>query len=554
MDNIKLRTRFIILFAGILTISLVLYVMWSNYSQEKQAQKEMKEKAYALSQQLDAVWDFMAIHQDRINYDSDGKYNFKGLHCSLVGKSIGKLFGLKTDYVTRYVNYNPRNKEDTADSFERAALDVFRNDKTRTEVYGLTDYKGEIAFRYVVPMLIDKSCLECHGEPAGEIDIVGFPKEGWKIGDLAGALSITMPTDLYMENKRRNMIQEITFFALLMLTLMLTIYYATAKLVTNPLMKLKLATEKIAGNPNAQVNTTNIGAQGEIKDLALQFDNMLKELRGVYSGLENTVATRTKDLAEAYNILEQQQEQLAAINTRLLEDNKYKSDFLAIMSHELRTPLTSIVAFTEVLEKTADSRPDKERRIVQEIKTNSRILLSLVNNTLEMARLEAGKTELLIEPTDMVDVLGAVSAMMKPLADKKNLIFSARVDREVPIIDADKEKLRTIIENLASNAVKFTRAGGEVKIRANYDADNAMVLIKVEDNGIGISKHEQGLIFDKFVQGDSSIHRPYNGSGLGLALAREYTQMHGGQISVVSELGKGSIFTVAIPATIHTEE
>jgi len=116
--DIRIRTRFIVLLVGILAVSLFLNVIWIWYTQNKQAEKEMHEKAYVLSKQMDAVWEFMVINQDVINYDADGQYNFKKLHCSLVGKSIGKLFGKKTGYIVRYTNFNPRNKADMPDEFE----------------------------------------------------------------------------------------------------------------------------------------------------------------------------------------------------------------------------------------------------------------------------------------------------------------------------------------------------------------------------------------------------------------------------------------------------
>ncbi len=178
MKKICLRTWFIIMLAGMVAIFVIMNIIWSIVTQERQAEKEMLEKAYVLSQQLDAVWQFMSINQDVINYDANGDYNFKKLHCSLVGKSIGKLFERKTGYVIRYTNFNPRNKADVPDEFESQALALFQEDAISTEFYDFIDYKGENSFRYVAPLRIDETCLECHGEPAGELDVLGYPKEG----------------------------------------------------------------------------------------------------------------------------------------------------------------------------------------------------------------------------------------------------------------------------------------------------------------------------------------------------------------------------------------
>jgi signal transduction histidine kinase len=396
-------------------------------------------------------------------------------------------------------------------------------------------------------MSIESNCLECHGEPAGEPDVLGYPKEGWKIGDLAGAVSIVMPIDIYQENTKANVTQEVAFFFVLTLLFILLMYYTTAKLVTNPLQRFKKNIAQIKEG-DLGIHFENLDAVGEIKELVEHFNDMAVQLNNLYTGLENIVEQRTEDLAKANGILESQRIQLEEVNRRLQEDNQYKSDFMAMMSHELRTPLTSIVAFAEVLEKNRNPRADKELRMVQEIKSNSQILLDMITNILEMARLEAGRIELLIEPLDLVDLINAVDGVVQPLAEKKKINYASSVERDVPLIKADKERLRQVVANLVSNAIKFTPEGGEIKAWVIYDKEHNEVIINVKDNGIGIRKEDQAYIFEKFVQSDSSPNRQYNGSGLGLALAKEFSELHGGWIKVQSELNKGSLFTVVIPA------
>ncbi|HHY26331.1 MAG TPA: DUF3365 domain-containing protein [Desulfitobacterium dehalogenans] len=547
LNDVRIRTRFVILLVGILAVSLLMNVVWIWMTQQKQAEKEMHEKAYVLSQQMDAAWEFMVINQDVINYDANGEYNFKKLHCSLVGKSIGKLFGKKTGYTVRYTNFDPRNKADIPDEFELEALNLFAEDVKTSEFYKVSKYAGKDAFRYTAPMRIEENCLECHGEPAGEIDILGYPKEGWEIGDLAGIVSIVMPIDMYTENIQSNVVKQVGYISLLTLSIIMVIYYAMSKLVTGPLNQLKNAMEHVKTG-DLKVDLKDIDAQGEIRDLADHFEIMTKELQTLYNDLETKVQLRTQDLAQAKDILESQRIQLEEVNRRLREDNQYKSDFLTIISHELRTPLTSIIAFAEVLEKISGDKSPKEQKITQEIRANSQVLLRMINNILEIARIEAGKQELIIEPIDLVDVINAVENVVEPLIEKKNISYSSVIDQDVPVIEGDREGLKRIVENLVSNALKFTPKGGEIKVWVSYDQEENEVLINVQDNGIGIRKEDQPYIFEKFVQSDSSIHRQYNGSGLGLALAKELTELHGGWIKVVSELDEGSLFTVGIPA------
>ena len=183
----------------------------------------------------------------------------------------------------------------------------------------------------------------------------------------------------------------------------------------------------------------------------------------------------------------------------------------------------------------------------QEIETNSRVLLLMINDILEMSRVDAGKTELSCEPVELGDVVGMVESVMRPLAEHNGIDFSCSIDADVPLIEADFEKIRHVVENLVGNAMKFTPEGGTVRVTVSYHPECEQTWICVSDTGIGVAKADRERIFERFAQADSSVSRKYRGTGLGLALAKEYVEMHGGDITLESELGHGSAFTVRLP-------
>lgn len=546
MGNIKLKTKFAGLIVVLLAVSLIANIGWTTVNKRAQMENELREKGQVLAQQMDAVWEFMASNQyrlEQISYTNDGVY--QGLHCAIVGRSIGALFTSQSTYTTRFVNFNPRNQADEPDEFETAALDAF-SAGTSAEYYGITQYEGKKVFRYLAPMRIEENCLDCHGEPAGEIDVTGYAKEGWGIGDVGGAISIVMPLDVYTESEQASIVQDVIFFGGMLVVCLLIIYAALSYLVTRPLSKIQLGVECIqTGDLNVQLAYTE--SSREMNTLMTEFNQMARELSDIYDNLETQVDDRTAQLAKANGVLEQQRTQLEEANERLRDDNQYKSDFLAMMSHELRTPLTSIIAFTELLNR--DSRPldEKEAETRSEIEANSRALLLMINDILEMSRLDAGRTDLNIEIVDLGDIAGMVETVVQPLADKNCVSFACEIDPDVPLVEADFEKMRHVLENLCGNAVKFTPEGGSVKLCMVHHPECHEVWIRVTDTGIGIAKADQQRIFERFVQADSSPSRKYNGTGLGLSLAKEYTEMHSGTLSVESEPGAGSTFTVRIP-------
>lgn len=549
----KLKYKLAIPTVIIIVLLMALNLTWSYTSQREQAQVAMREQASMLTRQLNAMWDFMAINQDRINYDADGKYDFKGLHCSIVGLSVSGRFSQDTDYKIRYVSDSPRNSAHATDPFETQVMERFREDPGLAEYDEMTDFDGQSSLRYLTPLRIDASCISCHGNPAGEKDVTGYTKEGLERGDLYGVISVVVPSEIYDESIAQNVMREGLLFFALIVACVVSVYFFVNRFVTAPLERLKNAV-RVTDEGRFAVDVKDVRGDGEVHDLAAYFDTMSSELNTLYDDLESQVELRAGQLVLANEELIRQREQLESMNERLFEESRYKSDFLAMMSHELRTPLTSVIAFTEILQAEESDAKGNRARILGEIRQNAAILLSRINNILDVARLEAGKSELDLQLLDVADVVNSVEAALEPLASAKRIALSVEVARDVPLITADPDKARRIVENLAGNAVKFTPEGGRISISALFDREADRVLVRVEDDGIGIAPEDVPVIFDKFTQGDASASRRYNGSGLGLSLARELAELHGGTIEVQSVAGKGSTFTAAFPVRANKAE
>lgn len=550
----KLKTKFLCLIAVLLAVSLGANIVWTTGNQHRQMEDELRVQGRALAQQMDAVWEFMVANQERLSqvaFREDGVY--QGLHCAIAGRVIGQSFTLHSDYTTRFVNFNPRNVAGEPDEYEAAALTAFHDDPRRADYYGFADYEGAQVFRYVAPMTIEEACLQCHGEPAGELDVTGNPKEGWQMGDIGGAISIIMPLDVYQQNERDSIVQDVLFFAVMLAICLVVVYMALTYLVTRPLSKIRAGVEQVSGG-NLNVQLSYSESSQEMSALTTEFNGMAHELADVYANLEDQVADRTEQLQEANEVLERQRRQLEAVNAQLVDENQYKSDFLSMVSHELRTPLTSIVAFADLLNKHVVPANEKEAKALAGIEANSQALMLMINDILEMSRLDAGRVKLNPEVVDVGDVVGMVRATVGPLAAKENLAFTSVVAPDVPLVQADFDKLVHVLQNLCGNAVKFTPDGGSVRLEATFHPGSASgpavadeVWFTVTDTGIGIAPADQERIFEKFAQVDSSSTRRYNGTGLGLAIVRNYAEMHGGSVGVESELGRGATFTVRIP-------
>jgi signal transduction histidine kinase len=235
---------------------------------------------------------------------------------------------------------------------------------------------------------------------------------------------------------------------------------------------------------------------------------------------------------------------------KIQESNRLKSDFLANMSHELRTPLNAILGFSELLiDKKIGELNAKQVEYLGDIHASGSHLLQLINDVLDIAKIESGKMQLSVETFNIREVIDGVINVLKPIAEKKNIQVHSHLAEDLNTISIDKNKFRQILYNLLSNAIKFNRQDGSVNIQSSRFGDDSFML-RVSDTGIGIEQENIKKLFIPFVQLDAGTTRQHEGSGLGLALTKNIAELHQGQISVESTIGQGSIFSVILPLAI----
>jgi signal transduction histidine kinase len=236
---------------------------------------------------------------------------------------------------------------------------------------------------------------------------------------------------------------------------------------------------------------------------------------------------------------------------QLAEASQHKSQFLANMSHELRTPLNAILGYTElILDSVYGDMPEKARAVLDRIQRNGRHLLGLINEVLDLSKIEAGQFVLALADYSLKNVVETVYTAVEQLAKEKKLTFTLDVAPDMPSGHGDERRLTQVLLNLAGNAIKFTDQG-EVAIKAS--AANGSFEVAVRDTGPGISAADQAKLFHEFQQADNSITRTKGGTGLGLAISKRIIEMHGGRIWVESVVGQGSTFSFMLPATVKQQ-
>lgn len=566
---------------GVIMVALMAVdILWNLSLQNAQAENEAREKAEVLASEMRAAWDFVDMNQDVINRAEDGTFRTKHLVCVVAAKSISMLFTTETDYSIRFTNDTPRQAANAPDEFEQEALAAFNADPERKAFWRVVDAgDGTRVFRYTEPLYVTESCLECHGDPVGELDQYGYPKEGMQVGQVGGAMSITEPMGIYAAGIQDSMMQQAIMVLFMMVAAFIGLYFVTSRLVLQPIDELRSAAGAVGkGDFNYTLTVPDPGERprDELAELTGEFDRMARDLEALYADLEGQVRSKTDDLMVLNDMLNYQKRELKVALDRLGDEVAYKNEFFAIVSHELRTPLTSILAYARIL-NADDSLAPKTREAVGEIESNATLLLNMVNNILVISKHAAKKDELLPEPVDFVDLAQFVRKALVPIAEGKDVRLSCSVAPDVPLSMADWEKLRRILENLVNNAIKYTHQGGFVRLTIGFEsgeeanhghgnhpgthvpddedaAPAGWIVMRVADDGMGIAPEELDQIFELYKQAGQSANRRYRGTGLGLAVVRDLTELHGGTVAVESRVKEGSTFTVRIPYAPVIEE
>jgi signal transduction histidine kinase/uncharacterized protein (DUF302 family) len=263
-----------------------------------------------------------------------------------------------------------------------------------------------------------------------------------------------------------------------------------------------------------------------------------------------SLVARLKDsnryLMRQHAALRRADEEILQINRQLEQSNRYKSEFLANMSHELRTPLNAVLGFSEILlDATMNLTSGERTEFLRNIHSSGQHLLGLINDILDLAKIEAGKMELHAEEMPVAEALQEVTSILEPMARQQGLQLIMAGLADVGVIKADRSKFKQVLYNLLSNAVKFTPPPGQITVTVKDSPEQ--LTVSVHDTGIGMKEEDLPKLFREFEQIDGSYTRRYQGTGLGLALCRRFVEMHGGRIWAESHFGKGSTFTFTIP-------
>ena len=397
---------------------------------------------------------------------------------------------------------------------------------------------GKNEYHYFEPIYWSQTCYACH---LALIDAgVEAHSEGSSLQGNAApftVVKIVVPFDLTRKAINRARAILISVAILTIFIAMVVLYIIIRVLVVKPLKHLRSVSDAVRDGDLEQRAT--IETDDEFEELAVSFNLMLRSL------------TETQnELQDVNQDLDTKVDQMAQLTMRLYELNRLKDDFLANMSHELRTPLNSIIGFSEVLHGIPELS-DQQKRYTENIQNSGRVLLEMINDILDLAKIEAGKMEVKPSEFSLDVIVQAQCDFVRALSDEKNIDLDVVVSGTDRPVYQDQTKIQQILTNLLSNAVKFTPEGGRITVTAGPGEDEQLC-IAVADTGVGIAEEDREVIFEKFRQAASTVSpdnlaREYMGTGLGLSIVQELCKLLGGEVKFESELGKGSTFTVVLP-------
>jgi len=428
------------------------------------------------------------------------------------------------------VSDRPRNPNNKADKVEMKAVQFFKKNK-QEEVYfqSFQSDEGQPYLLYSRPIWVEPYCLKCHGtvESAPEAIRANYTTAyNYEVGDLRGVMSIKLPAGAIDKQAWSAVLHEGSLHLFLFASVYLVIVLTMGKYVKAPLNELGKGMGEIA---SGRYNQRLKGFTGELAPIEDAFNKMAGD-----------VATQYHSLNEAKKSAEQA--------------NEAKSDFLASMSHELRTPLNAVLGFAQMLQyDPKSSLTQQQSEHVKHIMDGGEHLLDLVNQVLDLAKIEADQFSLNSEEIDLVELSESCLAFIAPLAKQYNVqIFNRLNDNSDAWVKSDRGRIKQVLLNILSNAVKYNKDGGSVTVYGE-ESGKGYYRISIEDTGIGISPEEQETIFQSFHRIGAEAYIAREGVGIGLAVTKLLVERLAGHIGCFSELGKGSVFWVEFPLATNTE-
>jgi len=523
-----LRMKFLIAIGLVTCLSMGAIFYWNSHKQEEYILQQVEKQSRILFQQILMTRQWVAKHggvfveklpgietnpflKDPEIQDRSGRIYTKR-NPALVTRELSDLAEKGRLYKFRVTSLRLLDPKNAPDEFERSMLQAFeRGDISEANWIEPTSERRN--YRYIAPLFINESCLECHGV------------QGYKIGDIKGGISIMIPLDEADHAIRLN--NWTLFFSGVgvMAAVIFTLYLLIDKLVIKPVHQLKEETVRIGGGYKLPILNAESGDEiDSLKRAFREMDLCLKESR---DHLEEKIRAATKDLEGA--------------NLKLQELDRMKSDFVSNISHELRTPLTAIRGAVDYLMRQGNWGGNDFLEI---IKKNAERLIRMVTDLLDFSRIEAGKMEMQVGLTNLSFLVEEVVAFVGNMAAEKKIQIEKNIPDSLWVM-ADEDRIRQVLINLLSNAIKFSPTGSRVDLYAGEREKEIRVYVK--DHGAGVAPENQERIFMKFQQIGKHPRGKEAGVGLGLAISKGIIEAHGGRIWLESQVGQGSTFIFSLP-------
>ena len=454
---------------------------------------------------------------------------FKHLNPAKVGAAISKKFTESTNFVMKQTSLEYRNPENAPDEFEVRMLRQFKTTRDIEPTWGEdVDKEGNKTIRYILPLYVKEECLPCHGKPEyeGELDITGYKKEGYEIGELRGAISIAAPASHLDALIKTNSVTLLIIGVVTTVSVIFLTYLLIRKFIRVPLSRTVAAAKAITeGDLTRRVDTRSGDEFGE---LAESFNTMAQ-----------SIEEKTRELEKTTHNLETANEKLRGLD-------KVKDNIIRDVSHELKSPLAQLRLALELWgEGIKDGKKDKDTEDLFDgiIKDNIIRLNRTIESILELTSLEFGREDYDKESLQLRDLVIQVIKSSTLLAKEKGLTIKSVLPEKLPNVTVDKQGITRVVTNLVDNAIKYTDKG---EILVSLQQKNSGLEFLVKDSGIGINilQEHHHKLFDRFYQ--ENVATP--GTGIGLSICKTILEAHGGKIWVESEgKDKGSTFRFILP-------